>query len=45
MPSIVVGRLGYAKSYGIKASKFSDTQKLFVMKQDEESMPVAEISR
>ncbi|MBB3991699.1 putative transposase [Croceicoccus naphthovorans] len=37
--------LGWARSYGMKASKFTDAQKAFVIKQGEEGTPVAEICR
>ena len=41
----VVDILGWARSYGMKASKFTDAQKAFVVKQGEEGTPVAEICR
>ena len=36
---------GWARSYGIKVSKFTDAQKAFVIKQGEEGTPVAEVCR
>jgi putative transposase len=36
---------GWAKSYGKKVTTFMDAQKAFVIKQGEESTPVAEICR
>jgi|TARA_R100001126_G_C4747567_1_gene111428 putative transposase len=37
--------LGWTRSYGMKASKFTDAQKAFVIKQGEEGTSVAEICR
>jgi putative transposase len=37
--------LGWARRFGIKASKFTAAQKAFVIKQGEEGTPVAEICR
>jgi len=37
--------LGWARRFGVKASKFTDAQKAFVIKQGEEGTPVAEICR
>lgn len=38
-----VGFLGWARRFGVKASKFTDVQKAFVIKRGEEGTPVAEI--
>jgi putative transposase len=40
-----VSFLGWARRFGVKASKFTDAQKAFVIKQGEEGTPVAEICR
>src|SRR3546814_19735579 len=37
--------LGWARRFGVKASKFTDAQKAFVIKQGEEGTPVAEVCR
>jgi putative transposase len=37
--------LGWTRRFGMKASKFMDAQKAFVVKQGEEGTPVAEICR
>jgi len=37
--------LGWTRRFGMKASKFTDAQKAFVVKQGEEGTPVAEICR
>ncbi len=37
--------LGWTRRFGMKASKFTDAQKAFVVKQGEEGTPVAEIGR
>jgi putative transposase len=39
------GLLGWTGSGAMKASKFSDAQKAFVIKQSEDGMPVAEVCR
>ncbi|ESZ87896.1 MAG: transposase IS3 [Blastomonas sp. CACIA14H2] len=39
------GFLVWARRFGVKASKFTDAQKAFVIKQSEEGTPVAEICR
>jgi putative transposase len=37
--------LGWTRRFGMKATKFTDAQKAFVVKQGEEATPVAEICR
>jgi putative transposase len=41
----VIGRLGWAERKTMKASKFSDAQKAFILKQGNDGVPVAEICR
>jgi putative transposase len=40
-----VGFLSWARRFGVKASKFTDAQKAFVIKQGDEGTPVADIYR